>query len=120
MELVRRKCPACHSADMQYHSPSPTKHHGGRVMYTCAPCPASCSETKKTLLEGLKTPVSVLGHVSKARTEGLGLHAAPRTFDHATNTLRAWERTCVALPRVLLLSTLVHACFAIVREGDEA
>ena len=56
----------------------------------------------------------------KARTDGLGLHAATRTFDKAKTTLLAWERKFVDLHRVLLLSTLVHECLAIVREGDEA
>ena len=58
--------------------------------------------------------------VIKARTDGLGLQAATRTFDTAKNTLLAWERQCVDLHRVLLLSTLVHEFFAVVREGDEA
>ena len=72
MELLRLKCPVCRSSDMRYHSPYATKNHGGRVMYTCEHCPASFSETKNTFLEGLNTPVSVIWHVLKARTEGLG------------------------------------------------
>ena len=120
MELVRRKCPGCRSSDMHYHSPSPTKHHGGRVMYTCAPCPASGSETKKTLLEGLTTPVSVIWHVLKARTEGMGFNAAARTLATAKNTLRAWEQKCVDLQRVLLLYAVVHEFLASVIAGDEA
>src|SRR5262249_45967635 len=77
MELLRLKCPACHSTDIQYHSSYTTKNHGGRVMYQCENCPASFSETKNTLLEGLKTPVSVIWQVVKARTEGMGLNASP-------------------------------------------
>src|SRR5713226_4052654 len=78
MELLRLKCPVCHSADIQYHSPSTTKNHGGRVIYKCDTCPVYFSETKKTLMEGLKTPVSVIWQVLKARTEGMGLNAAAR------------------------------------------
>src|SRR6266498_2584235 len=33
MELLRLKCPACHSSDIQHHSPYTTKNHGGRVIY---------------------------------------------------------------------------------------
>ena len=33
MELLRRNCPVCHSADIKYHSPYATKNHGGRVIY---------------------------------------------------------------------------------------
>jgi transposase-like protein len=120
MELLRLKCPGCHSSDVQYHSPYTTKNHGSRVMYKCATCPASFSETKNTLLEGLKTPVSVIWHVLKARTEGMGLNAAARTFDKAKNTILSWERKFVDLHRVLLLYALVHEFLASVIEGDEA
>src|SRR6266851_10226943 len=89
MELLRLKCPVCHSADIQYHSPYTTKNHGGRVIYKCDTCPVYFSETKNTLLEGLKTPVSVIWHVVKARTEGMGLNATARTFDKAKNTILA-------------------------------
>jgi hypothetical protein len=48
MELLRRKCPGCHSADIQHHSPYSTKNHGARVIYKCEHCPVYCSETKHT------------------------------------------------------------------------
>jgi len=120
MELLRLKCPACHSSDIQHHSPYTTKNHGGRVIYKCDNCPTYFSETKNTFLEGLKTPVSVIWQVIKARTDGLGLNAATRTFDKAKNTILAWERKFVDLHRVLLLYTLVHEFLAVVIEGDEA
>jgi len=81
MELLRLKCPACHSSEIQYHSSYTTKNYGGRALYKCEHCPASFSETKNTFLEGPKTPVSVIWLVLKARTEGMGLNAAARTFD---------------------------------------
>jgi hypothetical protein len=120
MELLRLKCPVCHSLDIQHHSPYTTKNHGGRVIDKCKNCPAYFSETKHTFLEGLKTPVSVIWQVIKARTDGLGLNAATRTFDKAKNTILAWERKFVDLHRVLFLYTLVHEFLAIVIEGDEA
>src|SRR5216683_2737293 len=73
-----------------------------------------------TLLEGLKTPVSVIWHVVKARTEGMGLNATARTFDKAKNTILAWERKFLDLHRVLFLYALVHEFLALVIEGDEA
>jgi C4-type Zn-finger protein len=39
MELLRLKCPVCHSFDIKYHSPYTTKNHGGRVIYKCEHCP---------------------------------------------------------------------------------
>ncbi len=120
MELLRLKCPVCRSSDIRYHSPYTTKNHGGRVLYKCTTCPAYFSETKNTLMEGLKTPVSVIWHVLKARTEGMGLNAAARTFDKAKNTILAWEQKFVDLHRVLFLYALVHEFLASVIEGDEA
>jgi transposase-like protein len=112
MELLRLKCPECHSADIQHHSPYTTKNHGGRIIYKCNTCPAYFSETKNTLLESLKTPVSVIWQVVKARTEGMGLHAAARTFDKAKNTILAWERTFLDLHQGLFLYALVHEFLA--------
>ena len=112
MELLRRQCPVCHSADIHYHAPYATKNHGSRVMDPWAPCPACFSETKNTLLEGVKTPVRVLWHVVQARPAGLGCKAAARTVEKAKNTILAWARTVLALQQVLLLEALVQACFA--------
>src|SRR6266436_3341626 len=120
MELLQLKCPVCHSADIKYHSPYTTKNHGSRVMYKCATCPACFSETKNTLLAGLKTPVSVIWQVVKARTEGMGLNATARTFEKAKNTILAWERKFRDLHQVLFLYALVHEFLALVIEGDEA
>src|SRR5499427_10801957 len=97
MELLRLKCPGCHSSDIHHHSPYTTKNHGDRVIYKCEHCPVYFSETKKTLMEGLKTPVSVIWQVLKARTEGMGLNAAARTFEKAQNTSLAWKRKFIDL-----------------------
>ena len=119
MELLRLKCPICHSSDIQYHSPYTTKNHGGRVIYKCENCPVYFSETKNTLMEGLKTPVSVIWQVLKARTEGMGLNAAARTFEKAKNTILGWERKFIDLHQVLFLYALVHEFLELVLEGDE-
>ena len=120
MELLQIKCPTCHSAVLQYHTTYTTQHHGRRIIYKCASCPGYFSETKKTLMAGLKTPVSVIWQVVKARTEGMGLNAAARTFEKAKNTILAWESKFVDLHRVLFLYALVHEFLALVIEGDEA
>jgi hypothetical protein len=120
MELLQIKCPTCHSAVLQSHTTYPPQHHGRRIIYQCTNCPPYFSETKQTLMAGLKTPVSVIWHVVKARTERMGGNAAARTFEQAKHTILAWERTLRALSQVLFLYTLVHECFAVVIEGDEA
>ena len=119
MELLRRKCPVCHSSDMTYHSFYTPKSQYGRVIYKCENCPAYFSETKNTLMEGLITPVSVIWQVLKARTEGMGLNAAARTFEKAKNTILAWERKFLDLHQVLFLYALVHEFLELVLEGDE-
>ena len=71
-------------------------------------------------MAGLKTPVSVIWQVVKARMEGMGLNAAARTFAKAKNTILAWERKFHDLHQVLFLYALVHEFLALVIEGDEA
>ena len=120
MELLQIKCPMCHSAVLQSHTTYTTKSHGRRVIYKCDHCPVYFSETKNTFMAGLKTPVSVIWQVLKARTDGMGLNAAARTFEKAKNTILAWERKFVDLHRVLFLYAVVHEFLASVIEGDEA
>jgi transposase-like protein len=120
MELLQRKCPTCHSAVLQSHTTYATQQHGRRIIYKCANCPTYFSETKNTLMAGLKTPVSVIWQVVKARTEGMGLNAAARTFEKAKNTILAWERKFRDLHRVLFLYAVVHEFLESVIEGDEA
>jgi transposase-like protein len=120
MELLQITCPTCKSSVFQYHTTYATQHHGSRIIYKCTSCLDYFSETKKTFMEGLKTPVSVIWQVLKARTEGMGLNAAARTFDKAKNTILAWERKFVDLHRVLFLYAVVHEFLASVIEGDEA
>src|SRR6266516_7729535 len=119
MELLRLKCPVCHSSDIQYHSPYTTKNYGDRVIYKCDSCPVYFAGKKNTLMAGLKTPVSVIWQVLKARTEGMGLNAAVRTFEKAKNTILAWERKFIDLHQVLFLYALVHEFLELVLEGDD-
>src|SRR2546425_8277294 len=119
MELLQIKCPTCKSSVLQSHTTYATQHHGSRIIYKCASCLDDFSETKNTLMEGVKTPVSVIWQVLKARTEGLGFNAAARTFEKAKKTILAWERKFIDLHQVLFLYALVHEFLALVLEGDE-
>ena len=71
-------------------------------------------------MEGLKTPVSMIWIVIKARTDGMGLNAATRTFEFAKNTILSWERKFSDIHQVLSLYTLVHEFIEVIIEGDEA
>jgi transposase-like protein len=120
MELLQLKCPACKSYDIHSHTPYTTKNHGIRIIYQCNSCLVYFSETKNTFMEGLKTPMSMIWLVIKARTDGMGLNAATRTFEFAKHTILSWERKFGDLHRVLFLYTLVHQFIEVVIEGDEA
>jgi hypothetical protein len=71
-------------------------------------------------MAGLKTPISMIWLVIKARTDGMGLNAATRTCEVAKNTILSWERKFSHLHRVLFLYTLVHEFIEIIIEGDGA
>jgi hypothetical protein len=71
-------------------------------------------------MEGLKTPVSMIWIVIKARTDGMGFNAATRTFEFAKNTILSWERKFSDLHQVLFLYTLIHEFIEVIIEGDEA
>jgi hypothetical protein len=120
MELFQSKCPTCQSSVLPSHTTSATPHHGSRIIDKCTSGLDDFSETKKPRMAGVKTPVSVIGQVRKARTEGMGCNAAARPFERAKHTILAWERKVLDLQHVLCLSALVHACLEGVIEGEEA
>jgi transposase-like protein len=112
MELLQIKCPTCHATVLQSHTTYGTQYHGRRILYKCAHCPPYFSETKKTLMAGWKTPISVIWQGVKARTEGRGFNAAARPFEQAKHTILAWERKFRDLHQVLCLYALVHEFLA--------
>ena len=120
MELLQRHCPTCSSSELNVHVTYPTQNHGPRTLYRCSDCGSYFSETKNTLLEGLRKPLSLIWRVLQARSEGLGKNATARTFGISKNTVRHWEQRCADLKPVLFLYSLVHAFLQLVIEGDEA
>jgi len=77
------------------------------------------SPTSNTFLAGVRKPVSLIVQVIKARTEGLGLNAASRTFNVAKNTILDWERRFAGIKETLLLYALLHQFLQLIIEGDE-
>jgi len=120
MELLQRHCPTCFSSEINVHVTYLTQHHGPRNLYRCTACETYFSETKNTLLAGVKKPLSLVWRVLKARSEGLGKNATARTFGISKNTVQDWEQRCADLKPVLLLYSLAHAFLQMVVEGDEA
>lgn len=120
MELFTKRCPDCQSPENRIVRTYETQQNGTRALYTCEACGCLFSETKNTFLEGIRTPFSDIWRVLKARTDGLGLNAAVRTFDYAKNTILSWEQKFAALHEVLVLYALLHSFVQQVIEGDEA
>jgi transposase-like protein len=87
VELLDLTCPYCASPQVKVRYTYPTKNHGPRRMYECQACLAYFSETKNTLLENVKKPLSLIWQVLQARTDGLGLNATARPFGIAKNTV---------------------------------
>ncbi len=87
MELLEKKCPGCRSTNIKEYKTYMTQNHGSRQLYHCEECSTVFSETKNTVLEGLKNPLSQVWQVLEARAEGMGLNAAVRVFKNAKNTI---------------------------------
>lgn len=119
MELFPQDCPYCFSQDIHQHTVYQTQNHGQRVIYHCCECDNYFSETQGTPIAGLKTPLSQIIVVLKARSEGMGLNAAERTFDIPKKTILSWERRLASVKPTLLLYALVHQFLALIIEGDE-
>ena len=119
MELFDIKCPNCSNSEYRKHSEYDTKSCGIRELYECKKCLFRFSETKNTFMENLKTPISVIWKVIKARTEGMTLNAAARTFEISKNTIISWERRFDLVHKVLFIYSLTHEFLKSVIEGDE-
>ena len=120
MEFLTKRCPVCQSKEIQIARTYETQHYGMRVLYRCEACDQHFSETRQTFLEKLRTPLSEIWRVLKARTDGLGLNATARTFEYAKNTILNWERKFADIHEVLVTYALVQDFVHQEIEGDEA
>lgn len=120
MDILNKQCPTCQSDAIKPHMIYTTKANGQRTLYQCHNCGAYFSETKHTVLEGLRTPLSKIWEVLDARAEGMGLNAVARVFQKGKQTILEWERRFGQLQQVLLIYALVHQFLDMVIEGDEA
>ena len=95
--------------------------HGGeeRQLYKCNDCNSCFSETKNTVLEGLKTPVFRIIMILNALSEGMGINAATRVFSVGKNSICRWQERLSSLQRTLMLYSLCHQFIQSIVEGDE-
>jgi len=113
------RCPHCLSEHIKDYSVYETKNNGTRKLYQCIECHQVFSETKKTFLEGLKKPLSLIIKVLNARSEGMGFNAVCRVFEISKNTLLEWEWRFADLKGPLLIYALLNTFLTQLIEGDE-
>ena len=119
MQLLSNHCPDCHSEQIKVHCRYQTRHHGERRIYRCQDCDAYFSDTVCTAIAGLRTPLSRVIQILKARTDGMGLNATARTFSVSKKSVLDWEWRLSDLKPTLLLYSLLHQFLHQVIEGDE-
>lgn len=119
MTLFNQRCSSCNSEHCEIHGTYKTLHNGTRTLHRCTDCGAVFSETKNTILAGIRKPISLVAQVLNVRSEGLGFNAACRSYEIAKNTLLSWERKLSELAETLLLYSLVHSFLEQTIEGDE-
>ncbi len=119
LTLFDQHCTHCKSEQFAVNRTYETVHNGTRILYLCLDCGTHFSETKNTVLAGIRKPVNLIVQVLKSRSEGFGFNATCRVFDIAKNTLLGWERKLHGLTETLLLYSLVHSFIEQVIEGDE-
>ena len=112
-------CPFCTCDQVKFKQFYRTSGNGLRRAYVCLQCNKSFSETKNTPAAGLRTNLSKVAQVLKARSEGIGFNACARTFQISTRTLRIWENRFAKLKKSLFLYSLCHQFIEQTIEGDE-
>lgn len=118
MDFVKR-CIKCASTNCSHYATYETKSNGSRTLLKCKSCGCCFSETQKTFMFNVKTPMSKIALVLNVRTEGMSFNATCRTHHVASNTLQDWENKFSSIKDTLLLYSLTHTFVEMVIEGDE-
>ncbi|KAI9133066.1 hypothetical protein [Acaryochloris sp. CCMEE 5410] len=119
MDFSVHYCPCCTYGDTHTHTRYLTKGHGSRTILHCRRCDIYFSETFATPISGLKTPLSRIITILKARSEGMSLNATARTHNVSKKSVIDWERRLSGLKPTLMLYSLVHQFIHQEIEGDE-
>jgi transposase-like protein len=68
-------------------------------MYYCSSCERSFSETSRTPIAHLKTPLALVVQVLTALTEGVGINAATRLYGVSKNSIYRWQERLSGLKK---------------------
>src|SRR5215831_9604526 len=85
--LTHIRGPYCTGKSVEEQRTSPIKCGALRTLYDCSSCDRAFSDTSRTPIASLKTPIGLVGPVVTALTEGVGSHAATRLYGVRTNSI---------------------------------
>jgi transposase-like protein len=91
MTLTAIRCPYCHGKSIEAQRTSTMQWGAPRLLYHCAPCARSFSETHHTPIAQLKTPIALVVQGLAALTEGVGINAATRLYGVSNNSIYRWQ-----------------------------
>jgi transposase-like protein len=90
MDLFSQNCPCCDNAKVDIRTRYTTRNNGTHSIYHCRSCNIYFSDTFATPMAGLRTSLSRIIEVLKARTEGQSLNATARTFEVSKKSIIDW------------------------------
>ena len=99
MTLTHIRCPYCNGKNVEEQSTYTIKCGAPRTMYYCASCERSFSETSRTPIAHLNTPIALVVQVLTALTEGVGINAATRLYGVSKNSLYRWQERLSGLQK---------------------
>jgi len=85
-------CPHCQSQQVTKQGVCALQDGSPVQRYRCKNCQKRFNERTGTPMARLRTESAVVGFAIKARTEGMGVRAAGRTFDKSHTTILRWEK----------------------------
>jgi transposase-like protein len=91
MDLFIQPCPVCNSNEIKYHGRYSTINNGFRSIFHCPLYSIYYSETFATPIASLRTLISRIAQILKARTDEMGLNATARTFNVSKKSVIDWE-----------------------------
>ena len=118
MEFTK-KCPECGSKNCCKYIKYETKSNGYRYLLRCKKCENIFSQTQKTFMFNVKTPISKIALTLNSRTEGMSFNAACKIYHISPHTLQDWEAKFSGIKETLLLYSLSHNFVSMIIEGDE-
>lgn len=111
------ECPYCQSQKIRKRGFDSLQDGTLIQRYQCKDCNRRFNERTGTPMARLRTASSVVSYAITARTEGMGVRAAGRTFGKSHTTIMRWEKRLA--DQVLNWSPPAPAGSDVTVEGDE-